>query len=60
MQIDAAQGVGFSINPNALFDTMGYLATYGDVKAAGVDPLLYYLDFGRYEGRSAFADVMRG
>jgi len=30
------------------------------VKAAGIDPLLHYLDFGRHEGRSAFADGVWG
>ena len=29
-------------NPNALFDTTGYLATYTDVEAAGVNPLDHY------------------
>ncbi len=29
-------------NPNALFDVKGYLATYGDVAAAGVNPLDHY------------------
>jgi len=51
MQINAAQGVGFSVNPNALFDTVGYLATYGDVKAAGVNPLDHYHTNGWKEGR---------
>ena len=29
-------------NPNALFDTNGYLATYTDVAAADVNPLDHY------------------
>jgi len=33
-------------NPNALFDTAGYLATYGDVKVAGINPLDHFLHFG--------------
>jgi len=38
-------------NPNALFDTNGYLATYGDMKAAGINPLDHYHVFGWQEGR---------
>jgi predicted extracellular nuclease/2',3'-cyclic-nucleotide 2'-phosphodiesterase (5'-nucleotidase family) len=38
-------------NPNAVFDTKGYLDAYGDVKAAGVDPLLHYDLYGWKEGR---------
>ena len=33
------------------FDPAAYLAANPDVAAAGVDPVLHYLDFGRYEGR---------
>ncbi|MCJ2104600.1 hypothetical protein MKK70_04235, partial [Methylobacterium sp. E-041] len=29
-------------NPNAVFDTKGYLAAYSDVKAANIDPLAHY------------------
>ncbi|WP_053078390.1 hypothetical protein [Methylobacterium tarhaniae] len=36
---------------NALFDTEGYLAAYGDVKAAGIDPLAHYATYGWREGR---------
>ena len=38
-------------NPNALFDTAGYLATYADVAAAHVNPLDHYSQFGWHEGR---------
>jgi hypothetical protein len=38
-------------NPNAFFDTNGYLATYADVKTAGVNPLTHYDQFGWKEGR---------
>ena len=38
-------------NPNALFDTSGYLAAYADVAAAHVNPLDHYNQFGRFEGR---------
>ena len=37
-------------NPNALFDTAGYLATYADVAAAQVNPLDHYNLFGWREG----------
>ena len=33
-------------NPNAWFDTAGYLAHYADVAAAGVNPLQHYDEFG--------------
>jgi len=38
-------------NPNALFDTNGYLAAYTDVKAASVNPLDHYDTAGWKEGR---------
>jgi subtilisin-like proprotein convertase family protein len=38
-------------NPNAFFDTNGYLSTYIDVKVAGVNPLQHYHEFGWKEGR---------
>ena len=38
-------------NPNAVFDTKGYLNAYADVKAAGVDPLMHYDQSGWKEGR---------
>lgn len=38
-------------NPNAVFDTKGYLNAYGDVKAAGIDPLMHYDQYGWKEGR---------
>ena len=38
-------------NPNAWFDTAGYLAHYADVAAAGVNPLEHYQVFGWHEGR---------
>lgn len=42
-------------NPNAWFDDKGYLATYGDVAAAGVNPLDHYAVFGWREGRDPSA-----
>ena len=38
-------------DPNAFFDTKGYLAAYADVGAAGIDPLEHYMSFGFKEGR---------
>ncbi|WP_432443220.1 hypothetical protein [Methylobacterium aquaticum] len=38
-------------NPNAVFDTKGYLNAYGDVKEAGIDPLMHYDQYGWKEGR---------
>ncbi|SNS11899.1 MULTISPECIES: hypothetical protein [unclassified Azospirillum] len=38
-------------DPSAFFDTSDYLTRYGDVKAAGVNPLDHYLIFGEAEGR---------
>ncbi|MCJ2013601.1 Ig-like domain-containing protein [Methylobacterium sp. J-076] len=42
-------------NPNAVFDTKGYLAAYTDVKAANFDPLLHYDTYGWKEGRDPSA-----
>ncbi|GBU18865.1 MULTISPECIES: Ig-like domain-containing protein [Methylobacterium] len=42
-------------NPNAVFDTKGYLAAYADVRAANVDPLLHYDTNGWREGRDPSA-----
>jgi hypothetical protein len=42
-------------NPNALFDTKGYLDAYGDVKAAGINPLQHYDQYGWKEGRDPSA-----
>ncbi|WP_147029507.1 CHRD domain-containing protein, partial [Methylobacterium oxalidis] len=38
-------------DPNTVFDTSGYLAAYGDVAAAGINPLIHYNQFGFREGR---------
>ncbi|GBU17528.1 MULTISPECIES: hypothetical protein [Methylobacterium] len=42
-------------DPNAFFDTDGYLAAYGDVRAAGIDPLAHYDQYGWREGRDPSA-----
>ena len=38
-------------DPNAFFDSAGYLNAYGDVATAGVDPLQHYGNGGYAEGR---------
>ncbi|MBY0260652.1 5'-nucleotidase C-terminal domain-containing protein, partial [Methylobacterium sp.] len=43
-------------DPNAVFDTKGYLAAYGDVAAAGVNPLNHYDTYGWKEGRDPARD----
>ena len=50
-------GVGWheGRNPNAWFDTAGYLAHYTDVAAAGINPLQHYEKFGWNEGRDPSA-----
>jgi hypothetical protein len=42
-------------NPNQVFDVKGYIDTYGDVKAAGIDPLAHYDQSGWHEGRDPSA-----
>ena len=41
-------------NPSANFDGARYLAENPDVAAAGINPLLHFLAFGRFEGRLSF------
>ena len=41
-------------DPSAQFSTGEYLAAYSDVRAAGVDLLLHFLQSGHAEGRQAF------
>jgi hypothetical protein len=43
-------------NPNAFFDTKGYLAANPDVANAGIDPLQHYHTFGWKEGRDPSAN----
>ncbi|MER2268310.1 alkaline phosphatase, partial [Methylobacterium oxalidis] len=43
-------------DPNTVFDTSGYLAAYGDVAAAGINPLIHYNQFGFREGRDPSTD----
>ncbi|MFF8802830.1 MULTISPECIES: ExeM/NucH family extracellular endonuclease [unclassified Methylobacterium] len=43
-------------DPNAIFDTKGYLAAYTDVAEAGVNPLAHYDGIGFKEGRDPATD----
>lgn len=45
------QGAARGLSPSPLFDGPWYLANNPDVAAAGLNPLLHYLDSGRAEGR---------
>ncbi len=47
----AEQGWRDGLSPNAWFDTQWYLATYADIRDAGMNPLFHYLAFGEREGR---------
>ncbi|WP_407529496.1 M10 family metallopeptidase C-terminal domain-containing protein [Methylobacterium oryzisoli] len=44
-------------NPNAVFDVRGYLAAYGDVAAADMDPLQHYHQYGWRENRDPSAGL---
>lgn len=41
-------------DPSAAFSTTKYLAANADVKAAGIDPLLHYVEYGKAEGRAVY------
>ena len=43
-------------NPNAEFETKGYLAAYTDVAAANMNPLTHYDTYGWHEGRDPSAN----
>ncbi|MBP2493674.1 FMN phosphatase YigB (HAD superfamily) [Methylobacterium sp. PvP062] len=45
------QGAARGLSPSPSFDGPWYLANYPDVAAAGLNPLLHYLNSGRAEGR---------
>ena len=47
-------------DPNAWFDTAGYLNANTDVAAAQINPLVHFLQAGHYEGRLAIADGVWG
>jgi serralysin len=42
-------------DPNAFFDTAGYLSHYGDVATASVNPVDHYMQYGWREGRDPSA-----
>ncbi|HEX6827381.1 MAG TPA: hypothetical protein VF104_00225, partial [Burkholderiales bacterium] len=44
------------IEKSGLFDRTWYLAQYGDVRRAGLDPVRHYLSFGAAEGRNPSPD----
>ncbi len=48
------------LDPSAAFSVDGYLALNPDVKAAGINPLLHYLDFGRSEHRATAPSAKAG
>ncbi|AWN54605.1 lipase family protein [Methylobacterium sp. 17Sr1-1] len=52
-----AEGWRTGRDPGANFDTRLYLERNPDVRAAGLDPLAHYLDYGRYEGRAPYAAI---
>ena len=51
MDVADLLGVAEGRDPNAIFDTDGYLNAYADVRAAGANPLTHYDQFGFREGR---------
>lgn len=48
------KGANEGKNPGPAFDTRAYWNAYADVEAAGTNPLLHYLRYGRGEGRKIF------
>ena len=51
-----ATGWKLGLDPNAGFSTVGYLASNADVKAAGINPLDHYWQYGWKEGRDPSAE----
>jgi len=49
------RGVSLGLDPGPAFSARRYLRENPDVAAAGMNPLLHYLAYGRGEGRAAFA-----
>lgn len=47
-----AEGWRAGLDPSSYFSTAGYLRDNLDVAAAGVNPLVHYLRYGKFEGRS--------
>ncbi|TXN44740.1 hypothetical protein FV233_13645 [Methylobacterium sp. WL7] len=46
------EGAARGLSPGPLFDGPWYLDNHPDIAAAGLNPLLHYLDSGRAEGRA--------
>ncbi len=51
------KGAAEGHSPGPRFSTKAYLADYPDVRAAGTNPLLHYLRFGKDEGRKIRGEV---
>ncbi|MDH2310399.1 rhamnan synthesis F family protein [Methylobacterium brachiatum] len=47
------EGAALGLSPGPLFDGPWYLAHNPDVAAAGLNPLVHFIDYGRAEGRRA-------
>jgi hypothetical protein len=47
-------------DPSLGFDTTAYLSANSNVKAAAINRLLHFLEFGLHEGRAAQADGLWG
>jgi lipopolysaccharide biosynthesis glycosyltransferase len=47
-------GVKRNYDPSPRFSTFWYLTKYGDVQATGMNPLLHYEQFGKFENRPVF------
>jgi GT2 family glycosyltransferase len=49
-------GAAEGLNPSRLFSTAKYLKNYPDVAAIGINPLLHYVQLGRFEERDGVSD----
>lgn len=45
------KGAALGFDPSPHFSTQGYLEAYPDVAASGTNPLVHFLEHGRWEGR---------
>jgi len=45
------EGANLDFDPGPNFSTVGYLDRYRDIKAAGVNPLVHFIEHGQREGR---------
>ena len=53
-------GAAEGLNPSPVFSTTKYLTNYPDVAAIGVNPLLHYVQLGRFEERDGGSDDYEG